>query len=84
MEAAPLPSNTTFNHEAARENAANKQHIKLTHGDGITSLLIDSKNVKYNGTPAFLLSDAEKRKLENRILFTYIPDLKQVPILKYV
>jgi hypothetical protein len=83
MKGGILPDNSTFNHVAAKENEDNKKHIKLTHGGGVTSLTIDSKLVTYNGTAAFLLSDEHKRKLENRILFTYLKDLKQVPAFIY-
>lgn len=69
---------------AIAENEANRQHIKLTHGGGVTTLSIDSKQVKYRGVPAVLLSDEQKKKLENVILFMFIESLQQVPKIAYV
>lgn len=83
MERGVLPDNSTFNHAAARENMANKKHVKLTHGGGITSLIIDQKKVTLHGIPAELLSTEQKKKLENLILFMFIPELKQLPIILY-
>ena len=83
MEDIKLPDNTTFNHEAARENVRNKKHVAMTHGGGITTLAIDSKKVTYKGIPAELLSDEQKRKLENIILFLFLPELRQVPMIVY-
>jgi hypothetical protein len=82
MEEIKLPDNNTFNHVAARENIANKKHVTLTHGGGITTLSIGRK-VTYKGIPAPLLSVYEKKKLENIILFMFLPELKQMPVITY-
>lgn len=72
------------NEEAHQENLRNKKHVRLTHGGGKTMLAIDSKRVTYKGTPAVSLSDEQKRKLENLVLFSFLSELKQIPIIKYV
>ena len=84
MKGGVLPSDTTFNHEAARENARNRKHIQLTHGNGVTSLMVNKKLVTYNGTPAELLSDEQKKKLTNRLLFMYLGEAHQMPLVLYV
>lgn len=73
-----------INIAAVAENEANRKHITLTHGGGVTTLTINSNKVTYKGVPASQLSDEKKKKLENVILFMYIESLQQVPILKYI
>ena len=85
MNPGVLPSNTTFNHEAARENMKNKKFVKLERGNGQScALIIDNKKVTYKGVPAELLSNFEKKKLENLILFMFLPELKQMPVIRYL
>jgi len=73
----------SINIEAVAENAENKKHVKLTHGGGITTLIVDSKQAKYKGVPVIALSDEQKKKFENIILFMHLPDLKQIPKIIY-
>jgi hypothetical protein len=70
-------------HKAYQENVHNKKHVKVTHGGGITTMYVDSKSVTYNGVKAAQLSDEYKKKLENRLLFLFLPTLRQVPKIVY-
>lgn len=85
MKAGIMPANSTFNHVAAAENIENKKFVTIDRGNGdYCALLIDSKKVKYKKVPAEMLSNFEKKKLENNILFMFLPELKQIPVIKYV
>ena len=83
MESAPVIAGKV-NAEAYLENARNMKHCKVVnHNNGITTLTVDSKRATYRGVPAELLSDEQKKKLENIILFTHIHLLKQIPVITY-
>lgn len=71
------------NLEAVAENARNKKHIHLTHGGGITTLAIDSKKATYRGTKAKDLSEEQKKKFENIVLFMFLSSLQQIPKIVY-
>ena len=84
MEEIKLPDNATFNHAAARENEHNKKCVRLSSAFGVTALNVDSKKATYRGIPVSLLSDEQKKKFENIILFLFLAQLKEMPVITYV
>jgi hypothetical protein len=79
----PVGFNTKVDKMAAKENAENKKHVKLSNAGPFVQLLVDSKKVTLHGTPAKFLTDLDKKKLENRLLFMFLGELKQIPVFNY-
>ena len=70
------------NEASAAENLRNMSHVKLSDTSKGTVLRIQ-KSATYHGVPASELDFEHKKKLENLILFSFLPHLKRIPTIIY-